>query len=46
MTYHKNHYNLDGVKELVIPPDGVKRKLDGLVDSVLLTSVMKCLMES
>ena len=36
MTYHKNHNNLEEVKELVIPPDGVKRKLDGLVDSVPL----------
>ena len=25
---------LKGVKDLMIPPDGVKRRLDGVVDSV------------
>ena len=37
---------LKEVEEVMIPPDGAKGKLDGLEESVPLTRVMKCLMES
>ena len=34
MTYWENHNNPKGNRELMIPPDIVKWKLDGVVDSV------------
>ena len=33
MTYRENRNNPERSKELMILPDGVKRKLDGVVDS-------------
>ena len=32
MTYQENH-NPEGSRRVMIPPDGVKQKLDGVVDS-------------
>ena len=37
---------LNEAEELIIPPDGVKLKLDGVVDSVPPDMGLKCLMES
>ena len=34
MTYREYRNNPERRDELIIPPDGVKRKLDGVVDSV------------
>ena len=34
MTYQEIATALKGVEELMIPPDGFKRKLDGVIDSV------------
>ena len=34
MTYREIQTTLKEVEELMIPPDGVEQKLDGVVDSV------------
>ena len=34
MTYRENATTLKGIGELMIPPDGVKCKLDGEVEGV------------
>ena len=36
MTYQKNRNNPEGSRRVGDPPDGVKRKLDAVVDSIPL----------
>ena len=43
MNFKEILNNPEGREELMIPPDGVKRKLGGVFH---LTRVVKCLMES
>ena len=46
MTSGKIATSLKEAEELMIPPDGVKRKLDGVLDDVPPDKAVKCLMES
>ena len=34
MTYRESRNNPEGSRKLIIPPDGVQRNLDGVVESV------------
>ena len=45
MAYQENHNNPEGSRRVNDPPDGAKRKLSGVVDSVPPDMVVKCRVE-